>query len=287
MNKLYRIGIIGTENSHALAFTKILKAQYGAGARVCCVYGPDEEATRKVIEAADDGCVDINPSEFAGKVDAVMITSRKGSEHLEYAMPFIKQGVPLFIDKPFTSDVNEAFELIKAARESKCLIIGGSGCKHLDSVQKQKDAAKALMKKGELLSGSLNFSVQADSTYDGFFFYSPHLVEMCIEIFGRDIKSVVATEKKGTIVAICRYSDYDVTLHFTNRSKQSFCVIYGKEEVYPRAITLENLYDNEVAKFVDMLERAEIPQSYEELSLPVQVIAAIEKAFKTGAEVLI
>lgn len=42
------------------------------------------------------------PEDLIGQVDAVMIPTDKGHEHLDRALPFVDAGVPLFIDKPLT-----------------------------------------------------------------------------------------------------------------------------------------------------------------------------------------
>lgn len=94
---MIRIGIIGTENSHAMAFSKIINlpdpttgALAYPDARVVGVYGPDPDSARQVAEAAKVDFIADDPAEFFGKVDAMIVTSRRGSVHAQYARPFIE-----------------------------------------------------------------------------------------------------------------------------------------------------------------------------------------------------
>lgn len=110
---MYRIGIIGTENPYATAFAKyynLSDPETGKhrheNVRVVAVMG-DEESTAAIVQDTGVELVVNRPEEMLGKVDAVMITNRRGSVHMEYAKPFIPHKSPLFIDKPFTSDPAE------------------------------------------------------------------------------------------------------------------------------------------------------------------------------------
>ena len=146
---MYRIGIIGTENSHAAAFIEIFEndAEY-ADMKVVCVGGMYEDANQKLKEKY--GVEIINePEEMLGKIDAAMITCRDGKYHAKYAKPFIEAGLPVFIDKPFTVDAEEALKVVQLAKEKKVPIVGGSAVKSCydilmlkNKVEKDKSAVK-------------------------------------------------------------------------------------------------------------------------------------------------
>ncbi len=82
----------------------LLKEDYDAmgipGARmecVCCDKRADAEHVAKLSLVPQ--VVD-RPEEMIGRVDAVIIATDIGSEHVRRARPFIEAGLPLFIDKP-------------------------------------------------------------------------------------------------------------------------------------------------------------------------------------------
>jgi len=290
---MFRLGIIGTENSHALAFSKIInlpdpitgKRLY-PDAKVIGAFGPDEKTAQAIVDEAGADFVAASPEDFHGKVDAMIITNRKGSLHKQYAMPFIEKGLPMFIDKPFTSCPKEAEELITAAKKSGSKIAAGSACKlAYDVLILQKDV-RQLIASNKFVSSSINFPADTSSEYDGFYFYAPHLVEMSLKIFGPGLKSVITTEKNNSRLCIWRYDNFDISLHFA-KDVPSSATIYAKSGVIMRNIDIFMIYDQGVRQFMHMLRTGEMPETYEEIIRPVQIIAAIEESAKTGKEVAV
>ncbi len=291
---MFRIGIIGTENSHALAFAKIINlpdAKTGKhlyeDARIVGVYGPDTDSTQVIMDQVGVDFIAQKPEDFIGKVDAMMITSRCGSVHYEYAMPFIKMGMPVFIDKPITSDNAQTADLMEQAQKNNVLLTGGSGCKYAYDVVTLKNNAQAMMATNTFCSGAINFAVQRNSIYDGIFFYASHLTEMALTIFGYDMKSVLAVENSGTVVVTARYENFDITMHYTDESAISSCVIFGKNKNVYREIDIASIYDLEVEKFISMLRTGVMPISYDNIAKPVYIINAIIKSLHTKQEVII
>ncbi|WMJ23267.1 Gfo/Idh/MocA family oxidoreductase [Paludicola sp. MB14-C6] len=288
---MYRIGIIGTENTHALTFAKLInlpnektgKLLY-PDAKVVGVYGPDLESATRIVEEANAEFIAASADNFFGKVDAMIITCRKGSLHAQYAMPFIQKGIPCFIDKPFTVDREEAVKLIEEAKKRNVPLSGGSGCKLAYDVTLLQNEVEQMVKANTMITGSVSFPADPDSEYDGFYFYSPHLVEMALTIFGFDVESVVAFEKNKSRICLFRYKNYDITLNFTKDAKQYTGIIYGQEKNVVRNIDISFIFKQEVEHYIHMLRTGEMPQSYEELVKPVSVINAIEQAIQTGKE---
>jgi predicted dehydrogenase len=291
---MFRIGIIGTENTHALAFSKIInlpdpvsgKRLY-PDAKVVGVYGPDMVSAQAIIDETGAEFIAESPDAFHGKVDAMLITSRKGSLHAGYAMPFIEKGMPLFIDKPFTTDVAEAQKLIEAAKKSGARLSGGSGCKLAYDVLLLQNSVRGLVACGNMISASMNYAADPDSEYDGFWFYAPHLTEMALAAFGHDVRSVSTVENNGSRISIWRYDSFDVSLHYTKGTFASSAVVYAKTGNIIRSIDNSLIYFHEVERFIHMLRTGEMPETYDELILPVRVIAAVEESLKTGKEVII
>jgi predicted dehydrogenase len=286
---MFRVGIIGTENSHAMAFAKILNlpdektgVRLYPDVQVVMVYGPDTESAQNVMREANVPRLAAKPEDFLGNVDAMMITSRRGSVHARYALPFVEAGIPLFVDKPFTSNLAEAKALIERSVQKGSFIMGGSGCKYAADVLNLQRTAQQWKAEKSLISGSINFAADLTSEYDGFFFYSSHLIEMALAVFGSDIQEVQASENHGSLLVRASYPDFDVALHFTLGSQTSDCTLYGKLEGVHRSIDISRIYDHEVAHFVEMLHTHKMPQAREALALPVSVIEAILQSLKTG-----
>jgi len=99
---MIRIGIIGTESSHAGAFSQIINCPRSdfADMHVAALYGPDRATAEAVADVCGGACIADSLQKLTAQVDAVMITARKRSLHYAYALPLIEQKMPLFIDKP-------------------------------------------------------------------------------------------------------------------------------------------------------------------------------------------
>ena len=285
---MFKIGIIGTESTHALAFAKyynLVDPQTGnyhhEDVRVTAVYGTDKAANEKIVSEAGVETVVENIEDLIGLVDAVMITSRWGSQHLQQALPFVQRRIPLFIDKPFTSDPAEADLLVAKIQEFNCPVMGGSACKYVPDVKKIKELVAKLRAEGVFNGASMSFRVMLESPYDGIYFYAPHLVEMCLEIFGLDTKNVQAMRTGQNLLVNVQYENDAVSLQFVASGKQS-CVIYSKEQNYYFDISVDGHYALEAALFADLLHGTQESLRADELAKHVHIIAAIKKSMEIG-----
>ena len=76
------------------------------GARITCIcctgYAERDEAERIAKAALIPEVLD-TPEEMIGKVDAVIVATDDGNEHVERCRPFVEAGIPMFIDKPLVN----------------------------------------------------------------------------------------------------------------------------------------------------------------------------------------
>ena len=125
---MYKLAILGCENSHANSFLNHVKeTKYKDFVEFVGVYSDEIDAANKLAE--EFGVyVAKDYDEFVGKVDAVVITARHGDNHYKYAKPYLKTGIPMFIDKPITISETEANEFLKVLKERNIRVSGGSVC---------------------------------------------------------------------------------------------------------------------------------------------------------------
>src|SRR4051795_4375729 len=121
---MIRIGIVGSDSSHALAFAQLANVEraFGDDARVIAICGADEQHTRDVAEQGRIAEILDGPDAFVGKVDAVMIVYRHGDLHAPNALPLIEAGLPLFVDKPFAIALTDAQRMLDAAAQHGTLL---------------------------------------------------------------------------------------------------------------------------------------------------------------------
>ena len=281
---MFRVGIIGSENSHAMAFSEIFninnKEQY-PDIQVVAIFGEDQAASEAVRDKC--GAEIMTPEEMLGKVDAVMVTSRDGALHAKYAKPFIEAGIPAFVDKPLTRNLEEAIELMRLARDKQVPIVGGSSLKYPEDLQE----LKKVIEEGELRGADLAAPVSMENPYGGFFFYASHLVEMTMAIFGSNPQKVSACRTADSVTATVRFENCDVTNHFNEGNYHYSATIYTKQQTVFKELDVSKIYQHECDAFAHMLRTGEMEQTYEELVMPVAYIAAIEKAYETGEEQII
>ncbi len=89
------------------------------GARVTHIWCDRREDAQRVARATFIDHVVDRPEEVIGQVDAVVIPTDIGGEHVERARPFIDAGLPVFIDKPLTDnepDLRTFAELYRAGK---------------------------------------------------------------------------------------------------------------------------------------------------------------------------
>ena len=122
---MFRIGILGSDNSHALAFAKLCNIQDTEGnylyedVRITAIYGKDDDK-KHTEEVAKEGRIEFiaeKPEDFFGKVDAVMVVFRRGSYHIPEILPFIEAGIPCWIDKPICKDISDVKLLENALKK--------------------------------------------------------------------------------------------------------------------------------------------------------------------------
>lgn len=292
MSKQFKIGVIGTENSHAKDFTSFFNKPNQDGGyfypdcHVTYVFGHYPEENEKLVKEFNADMVAPNIEKMVKSVDAVMITARDGKFHAEFARPFIEGGIPAFIDKPFTCNVKEGVDLVKLAKEKGVCICGGSSLKYSQDIQDLKAKVQEWGDKtrGGFISAPLDFN----SEYSGFWFYASHATEMCLETFGWKPKSVYATEHNGSVQAIVEYENFSVTCMFINQNNASYTAIaFGTGETERKVVSLNNVFRLECDTFVKMLRNEKMSQSYEELIAPVLFMDAIIRSYESGKKVYI
>jgi predicted dehydrogenase len=75
------------------------------GVQVTHVWCDIPEDAKKVGKAAFIPFIAERPEDVIGEVDAVVIATDIGHEHVERCRPFIEAGLPIFVDKPLTDNV--------------------------------------------------------------------------------------------------------------------------------------------------------------------------------------
>jgi hypothetical protein len=82
------------------------------GVEVTHVWCDDPIDSDKVYRAALIPNVVEHAEDVIGQVDAVIVATDRGNEHVDRCRPFIEAGVPIFIDKPMTDNTGDLRQFI-------------------------------------------------------------------------------------------------------------------------------------------------------------------------------
>ena len=284
---MIRIGIVGSDNSHGLAFAKLVNfADEKTGEfvypdlRITAIYGHDREHTDNVAKEGGFEEVVHNAGDLIGKTDAVMVIFRHGSLHAEYALPFIEAGMPVWVDKPFASSAADAEKIIAAAKKKNVLLSGGSTIRFAKDVDTLGYAVAHDYDLGAVKSGYLNFPGDTESVYDGIYFYGIHIVEMMIEIFGEKVISVTTHLRGRELVCVADYENFGVILDFAQGVGRHFGIVHGENKTMIRDIDSSATYRLGFDDFYKMLKTKTNPRPLDCLLPPIKVVGAIERSLK-------
>ncbi|MDR6550491.1 Gfo/Idh/MocA family oxidoreductase [Paenibacillus qinlingensis] len=87
------------------------------GASVTHIWTDDPRDAAHVAKASLIPHVVSRPEDVIGHVDAVMITTDKGHEHVERCRPFVEAGLPLFVDKPLVDNESDLAQFRRWVRD--------------------------------------------------------------------------------------------------------------------------------------------------------------------------
>lgn len=278
-----KIGIIGAENTHTVAIAKALNVEHRMpGCSVELLWGETEQLARKAAEAGAIPKIVRNPEEMLGQVDAVVVDHRHPKYHLPAALPFVKQGIPVFVDKPFCDRVREGRRFLDVARKHGAPVTSFSTMPLQASFRAW---VRQLSRVGDVLTGATFGPCDVDSPYGGVFFYGIHHVEMALQAFGYDVREGHLV--RGHAVSVARLI-YDggktVTLHLMARGASGFAVAAaGSKGFAARPVRMDSSpYWTGIRTFIRMFQTRRAPLTDDQLLTPVAVLEALQRSLRSG-----
>ena len=280
---MYKVAILGCENSHANAFLEaVIEKKVVEDIEFVGVYSEDKAAAQKLHDRFGVYVAE-NYDEFVGKVDGIIVTARHCANHYKYAKPYIASGIPMFIDKPITYSEEDAKEFMAELKVQNVPVFGGSMVVFAEGIQKLKESLKT-DEYGKIIGGFIRMPINKHNPYGDFHFYSQHGVQCMLEVFGMNPRSVQVFEKGITYNCVVRYDDFDVMLFFAENYKVYYQAINYEDKFLGEEISLAGCAEKEFMEFYELLTTGKQKTSYEVIFAPVYVINAIDRAIKSGKE---
>jgi len=93
---------------------------------ICCTGYAQREEAEHMARAAKIPTVYDDPREMIGNVDAVIVATDVGDEHVERCRPFVEAGIPMFIDKPLVNKEADLKTFLQWRKEGAQFITSSS-----------------------------------------------------------------------------------------------------------------------------------------------------------------
>ncbi len=217
MPKAPKIGIIGLDTSHVVAFTELLNSSnhpyHVPDAKVVVAFpggSPDFELscsrvsgfTEKLRDQFGVRIVD-SPQAVAEECDLVLLESVDGRAHLEQFRQIARFGKPTFIDKPFAVSSSDSRQMIDLARKYGVHFMSCSALRYAEGLtQALSDETN-----GAVIGADFYGPMALEATQPGLFWYGIHTVEMLFATLGRGCTQVTATTNHDHDLIVGVWSD--------------------------------------------------------------------------------
>lgn len=279
---MFKIAILGCENSHAKSFLAPIRDGLYPELEVVGVYSNEPEAAAAIHEEFGVHVME-RYDELVGQLDGLIVTARHGDNHYRYAKPYLASGIPMFIDKPFTCLEEDGEALMREAKANGVKLCGGSICALLPETQALAAAVKDGTV-GALRGGAVSCPIYMDSPYGGFFFYAQHLVDIMTAVFGEDVRAIRAERTEGGVHLIARYDGYCVSGTYGEAQPFYSISVYGEKATDTKCLNITaECFRREVDDLLELLHGAEMAKSYESFLLPVYLLNATVRSLESGA----
>jgi predicted dehydrogenase len=236
--KIIRLGMIGLDTSHVIAFTSHLNhPKNNARCRVVAGYpggSPDFKASASRVEGftkqlREQHGLEIVDSieELCQKVDGIMLESVDGRPHLEQARIVINAGKPLWVDKPVADDLADVIELFRLAKEHNVPCWSSSAMRFGKEVSGARDNEKV----GKIVACDVFGTSSWAELHPSLYLYGIHAVEPLFTVMGTGCETVrrIKTERGDLVVGVWAGGRIGTFRDLRGGKSDFKTIIYGSE----------------------------------------------------------
>lgn len=219
------------------------------------------------------------PEEMIGHVDAVIVATDVGNEHVERCRPFIEAGIPMFIDKPLVNKEEDLRTFVQW-RKAGAKFISSSSMRYCKEIEPYYENHYEL--------GKLMYICSPMAKY--YETYGIHALERMYPLLGQGFVSVRNTgTKEKTIVHIKHSSGCDVHIvQAVGLQCLGMTVLGDKGAVQLRSADSYYSFKRQMDVFVNWLRTGIEPFPFEEtVELMKLVIGGLRSREEGGREVFL
>lgn len=209
-----RVGIIGCDTSHTIAFTELMNKNGDpdcAGFRVTVAHkwGSRDIASStnrypKYIAQLKDMGVEMKETipDLLAACDVVLLETCDGRPHYEQAKQVFASGKRVFIDKPVTADLVDAVRLVDLGRKMGAQWFCSSSLRYVKNAQAARRGELGAIRGADCWTPT-----EFEPTQSEFFWYAIHGAEPLFTIMGTGCVEVRCTGTETEHVAVGTWAD--------------------------------------------------------------------------------
>ncbi|MTD59001.1 Gfo/Idh/MocA family protein [Amycolatopsis pithecellobii] len=314
-----RIGIVGTDNSHAYVYAAYLNgwaeaepvptrlpdgaavpdmylwaALHGrlrnavdppipaGSARVTAIWSADRDDAERVARACGIDEVCASPHEVCEDVDAVMVLSKDPGTHLDHARAALERGLPTYIDKPLAESLRAGRLIFDLAAKHGAPCYTGSSLRWSPELLAARDAVRR--EPGPIRTVSIHCPLSIG-------LYGIHGVEMANLFLGSAVEAVQSLSAPGRQITLLEYAGGTSALieNLEFLPWPTYGLVANGETWHhsttfhdPSRTSLEF-----VRRFVEFAHDRIPPVAGEESLRLIQIVEAMMASHRTGRRVLV
>ncbi len=251
------------------------------GARVTHIWTDDPSDAPKVAAASLIANVVNTPEEVIGQVDAVIIATDDGDDHVRRVRPFIEAGLPVFIDKPLATNIADLRQFMHWHHEGK-VMLSTSGMRYAPEMR-LSDEQRAHLGEWRWIT---SFTCK---TWER---YGIHALEAVEPLLGKGFTSVQAhTDEGGDVMHIQHRSGVKLTIGALHDAYGSFGAVhlYGtKDDLALKLSDTYNAFRAQLVAFIEMLQTGVRPLPFDEtVELMAVIIAGLRSREQGGTSIAV
>ena len=244
-------------------------------ARVTHIWTQSDQLSENVAKVSLIPNIVSDYREMIGEVDAVILARDDPWRHWEMAEPFIRHGVPIFIDKQLTS-TKEELDLLLSVAGPDYPLMAGSPIRFSRDVLRLKDSI--YLQKVRSIHGMSRVNWMR---------YGHHLFEGVAVLWGLDIQSVRSLngQEGHDIIQIQYKNGLNVILEFVNNIALPIQFTCFSEENESYMVCFDdffNCFKRMLESFINLVEKGEKQISLQEIEGIARIILAGEISKQTN-----
>jgi hypothetical protein len=238
---VFRLGMIGLDTSHVIAFTKAINDDQSNGCKVVAGYAggsPDVESSASRVEGYTAQLRDKYGLKIVDSietlctlVDGVLLESVDGRPHLAQVRPVIAAGKPVFIDKPMAGDLADVLEIFRLAEEAKVPCWSSSSLRYSPGIISMRHSDEL----GEVMGCAAFGPCTLEAHHPDLYWYGVHGVEILFTIMGPGCQSVRRVQTEGTEHVVGLWEGGRIgTFRGLRAGKKDYgAMVFGSKKVMP------------------------------------------------------